>query len=450
MRAAVREPATVAPAVIAVASSMAEGRLPLPPEERLLRFGLHALAVARETAVCPAFLALLRRAGMEVEWLFGEDRDPTVARLLLSLFDGDEDAVLALVVDSSVDDDARSGLMQALARLVCEGQISREKLLDALDRFDREELAPLDSMAWFGWQEAVLLLGLTDWTDRVQRGWGAGRLDPGFREVDRKDWIEQTRKAAEAPDDMERFTKARLIPLDDPIADIGWSADRPSGSGEALSDDELAWLALALLRTMQSKNLCLEEADGMLTALAAGPVRVPASEYIGVILAAEGEFAALDSAEHQALATNLLTRHHDALERDLAAAKAPQPWIYSDMGEGAGRLWARGYVHGITLRTAEWEPLKHDRQRTAALIAPPVMLAGDPRQGGASGMTPARRAILLRSLPEIALATKAHWLGKWHPLHDAAKRAAPKIGRNDPCPCGSGKKYKRCCGAVAA
>jgi hypothetical protein len=24
-------------------------------------------------------------------------------------------------------------------------------------------------------------------------------------------------------------------------------------------------------------------------------------------------------------------------------------------------------------------------------------------------------------------------------------RAAPKIGRNDPCPCGSGKKYKQCC-----
>ena len=27
------------------------------------------------------------------------------------------------------------------------------------------------------------------------------------------------------------------------------------------------------------------------------------------------------------------------------------------------------------------------------------------------------------------------------------KRAAPKVGRNDPCPCGSGKKYKKCCGA---
>jgi tetratricopeptide (TPR) repeat protein len=27
------------------------------------------------------------------------------------------------------------------------------------------------------------------------------------------------------------------------------------------------------------------------------------------------------------------------------------------------------------------------------------------------------------------------------------RRAEPKIGRNDPCPCGSGKKYKKCCGA---
>jgi len=25
-------------------------------------------------------------------------------------------------------------------------------------------------------------------------------------------------------------------------------------------------------------------------------------------------------------------------------------------------------------------------------------------------------------------------------------RASPKVGRNDPCPCGSGKKYKHCCG----
>ena len=28
---------------------------------------------------------------------------------------------------------------------------------------------------------------------------------------------------------------------------------------------------------------------------------------------------------------------------------------------------------------------------------------------------------------------------------DPVKREGPKVGRNDPCPCGSGKKFKKCC-----
>ncbi|MCX7765566.1 MAG: SEC-C metal-binding domain-containing protein, partial [Candidatus Sumerlaeia bacterium] len=30
------------------------------------------------------------------------------------------------------------------------------------------------------------------------------------------------------------------------------------------------------------------------------------------------------------------------------------------------------------------------------------------------------------------------------------RRQGPKIGRNEPCPCGSGKKYKKCCGSPAS
>jgi preprotein translocase subunit SecA len=29
---------------------------------------------------------------------------------------------------------------------------------------------------------------------------------------------------------------------------------------------------------------------------------------------------------------------------------------------------------------------------------------------------------------------------------ETVKREGKKVGRNDPCPCGSGKKYKKCCG----
>ena len=43
--------------------------------------------------------------------------------------------------------------------------------------------------------------------------------------------------------------------------------------------------------------------------------------------------------------------------------------------------------------------------------------------------------------------------GKWYYVNgsivgiDPIKRAIPKIGRNEPCHCGSGKKFKKCCGA---
>ena len=32
------------------------------------------------------------------------------------------------------------------------------------------------------------------------------------------------------------------------------------------------------------------------------------------------------------------------------------------------------------------------------------------------------------------------------PVAETFVREAPKVGRNDPCPCGSGKKHKKCCG----
>ena len=43
---------------------------------------------------------------------------------------------------------------------------------------------------------------------------------------------------------------------------------------------------------------------------------------------------------------------------------------------------------------------------------------------------------------ERRLSDLRHNRAAQHPFH-----GPPKIGRNDPCTCGSGKKYKKCCGA---
>ena len=54
---------------------------------------------------------------------------------------------------------------------------------------------------------------------------------------------------------------------------------------------------------------------------------------------------------------------------------------------------------------------------------------------GSSGGPPAPEASEAPEIPQVAV---------------PVTREAPKVGRNDPCPCGSGKKFKKCCGAASA
>ncbi len=37
--------------------------------------------------------------------------------------------------------------------------------------------------------------------------------------------------------------------------------------------------------------------------------------------------------------------------------------------------------------------------------------------------------------------------GRWFYFDGTTGKVPPKIGRNEPCPCGSGRKYKKCCGS---
>jgi uncharacterized protein len=447
MRAAASQSAQFAPTVIAAAQSMAHGRLPLLHEEKLLRFGLHALAAAHEATACAAFLALLRRSQIELDWLFGEDREPVIAKLLLSLFDGNEAAVSELIADPAVDEDVRSALMLALARLAWDGRASRDRLLALLDRLDDENAAPTNSLVWLGWQEAILLLGATDRTERVQRGWDAGRLAASCRDVDQQDWLEQVRAAADHHDDPRRFARRGLVPIEDPAQSVDWSALPPHEPGDALDEDELAWLDLALLRTIPA-NGCLEEADGLLTALAAGPGRATPSEWLPEILRAPGENSGFDSPEHKSQVIGLLKRRFASLERDLAGDVAPAAWVYDADIDMRGTLWARGYLHAMSLRKDAWEPLIRDQHLANTLVMPLLALLPDEEEGAGGALSYERRSSLIRMLPDIALATKAHCTGSWHPLLNIPLQRTPKIGRNDLCPCGSGKKYKRCCAAA--
>src|SRR5262245_43508053 len=80
---------------------------------------------------------------------------------------------------------------------------------------------------------------------------------------------------------------------------------------------------------------------------------------------------------------------------------------------------------------------QRERQRRAMQLgggegapAPMPMAA----QGSASGSAPAAKAAAAATRPQQA------------PVQQTVRRETPKVGPNEPCPCGSGKKYKKCHG----
>jgi preprotein translocase subunit SecA len=70
-------------------------------------------------------------------------------------------------------------------------------------------------------------------------------------------------------------------------------------------------------------------------------------------------------------------------------------------------------------------------------------------QGGEVSV-PQPQARRQRQMVESGGGAAAQASGDGEPEARPLRRQEPKVGRNDPCPCGSGKKYKKCHGAVAA
>jgi preprotein translocase subunit SecA len=70
---------------------------------------------------------------------------------------------------------------------------------------------------------------------------------------------------------------------------------------------------------------------------------------------------------------------------------------------------------------------------------PPSTTLQAPEPGSPSPPPPAAAADGKKASDMVKAATEA--ANKPKPV-----RAGPKVGRNDPCPCGSGKKFKHCCG----
>jgi uncharacterized protein len=205
--------------------------------------------------------------------------------------------------------------------------------------------------------------------------------------------------------------------------------------------------------------------DGFITALASGPnLMLPSSMLRWIFDAEHGEESpTFANAEESTIIARLIIRHWNDVNDTLNDALDDyEPLILEREAEG-GLIaiideWCIGYYKGISVDHAAWAPLmaQHPEWFTA------IMLYGtedgweelkrrqdnlDQHQAFADSLATSVRNIhrywVEQRRRQIARGEMPGVIGRREPL-----RRAPKIGRNDPCPCGSGKKYKRCHGTA--
>lgn len=221
-----------------------------------------------------------------------------------------------------------------------------------------------------------------------------------------------------------------------------------------LSKAELDRLA-NLLNDLNEDAMNLEMLDGFFAALICCPELVPPNEYLPHILGADFAFARIEQANE---IIGLIMRHWNAIADEfLLAQKHNDGYIPLLTGDGSGvpkaNDWAHGFMRGVDLRRHSWQELLTQKEDIALIL--PIMILhhehdADPTTRSAE-ITPEKRQDIFQIL--IANLGRIYRYFEPHRMAQSAAAAAPapmrrpsvKVGRNDPCPCGSGRKYKHCC-----
>lgn len=271
---------------------------------------------------------------------------------------------------------------------------------------------------------------------------------------------------------------------------------KPARNRHSFSADDAARLDDLLYPLVEHGGLPFEAVDGLLSSVAVGPEPILPSEWLPVIL---GDAPAPWQDEEQAkVFTDLVMRlYNHIVERVVPEPDdtAALPFIafpedFDDMDSAAidaldlpiGGNWAVGFMIGVGLRGEAWdalaaadEDIRDDLEMIVALLPETPHetdaatgdesgadaesgtaadeIADDDESGGAEDddaeeQRPLDTSERLEVISDLAAAL--HHMNRVR-LDSMTSRTPVrrelKVGRNDPCPCGSGLKFKKCHGA---
>jgi uncharacterized protein len=218
-----------------------------------------------------------------------------------------------------------------------------------------------------------------------------------------------------------------------------------------------------LLQNMIEKklntDLKVEYIHGYLTAVLCAPFMIAPSEWLTLIMEKNGNASFLESPEDAGNIINpIMTMYNEIADSLLIKTFKPLLSIKDEkITTDTAETWSRGFVLGLNL----WRDSFISDDKSRGIIMPILMLAKSEMVMDTINKetnTEMDKNIFQSLMQEALDSLSGNVIElRYHNQpglsnsnkefnNDTFEVHSGKTGRNDPCPCGSGKKYKKCCG----
>ncbi|MES3021313.1 MAG: UPF0149 family protein [Pseudomonadota bacterium] len=226
---------------------------------------------------------------------------------------------------------------------------------------------------------------------------------------------------------------------------------------QPLSDKEFNDLDQFLLSDRSPDDaMTMDTLHGYLTAIAIGPETIMPAEWLQKVWGDEAGCAPKwkNTKEEEQIINLIMRFMNEVLVTFEVAPKEFEPLFCEHEQDGEtlidAEAWCWGFWEGMELRPGSWQPIWDSE--LAPLMRPIYLLGADEIQEAEMTLVdnPVKGHKLAVEIEANLPAIYRFWVPLRKPAVQTIKRDEPKVGRNDDCPCGSGKKFKKCCGAEAA
>lgn len=188
----------------------------------------------------------------------------------------------------------------------------------------------------------------------------------------------------------------------------------------------------------------VSELDGFFAALACAPNSIQPAEWLIALWGGEGNAPAWPNRdEANKFISAVMVSYKRVAQALNSDTYAP---LFIERKEEGRRIaiangWCRGFMRGVNL----WNTLDSaDALFLKEQLQPIRLFSSEAGQAKLKAMSSEAIAQQQRAIAASVRHMYRHWLSERAPI-SAPVKVEPKVGRNDPCPCGSGKKFKKCC-----